>query len=241
MTQSKNDSKLAATAFQNKLMDDLSVAQQVFAVFYAIFFGTMLSTVGARRSLPKINKYKKLKVKQPSLNLFDTPNAWAIGFCRDNKPFWRTILSIICLNILPGFIFAAVFFGLHKVPDKNLELGQVVIIVLISLVPQYIYRLFYAILTLFHETLYLNNGEHKDYHDYDLAAHALLWEDRLQFAAHKSAIKHSAFPFLFFSILIVLYDIYLVPGQINSTFVLLAKASIIICLIVFIAPRTRKQ
>lgn len=233
---------------------DLTSAQQVFAVFYAIFFGTMLQTVGSRRSLPNnkenlkrlkdrrnpyIDKYE-LRVSNPSLNLFDTPNAWAIGFYKDNKPLWRTIFSILCLNILPGFIFAIIFFGLHELPDKNLQIGHVVLIVLISLVPQYIYRLLYAVLTLFHEEFYLNNEEHKDYNDYDLAAHALLWEDRLQFSAHKSAINHSAFPFLFFSILIILYDLYLVPGQINTFILLLVKAILVFGAIVFIACRACK-
>lgn len=34
-------------------MNDLNMAQQVFAVFYAIFFGTMLSMLGGRKSLPE--------------------------------------------------------------------------------------------------------------------------------------------------------------------------------------------
>lgn len=236
------DSKLSTTALGSFFMAnpfDLNSAQQIFAVFYAIFFGTMLQTVGARRSLPN-NKYKNLQVRNPSLNLFDTPNAWAIGFCRDNKPLWRTILSMLCLNILPGYIFAVILFGLHGLSDKSLQLGQVVLIVFISLVPQYIYRFFYAVLTSFHEALYLKEKEYKDYNQYDLAAYALLSEDRLQFPAHKSAISHSAFPFLFFSIIIILYDLYLVPGQINSFILLLAKVMLVVGAIVFVAPRTSK-
>lgn len=64
----------------------LTIAQQIFTAFYAIFFGTMLQTVGSRRAIENSKKLKlKLKVKSPSLNLFDTPNAWAIGFHLNNK------------------------------------------------------------------------------------------------------------------------------------------------------------
>ncbi len=199
---------------------DLTPAQQVFAVFYAIFFGTMLSTVGSRRSIPKIKDVEKLKTrgenKRPSeeleflsktklenasLNLFDTPNAWAIGWTKQNKPLIRTILSIMILNILPGIFFAIIFMDLHEI--RNINFYQIIFIVWMSLLPQQIYRAFYAILAKCYRKMYLDPSNEKQkkyskYWDYDLAAVVMLFEDRLRFEAHRNPLNHIAFPVFFY-------------------------------------------
>lgn len=190
--------------------NDLTAAQQIFAVFYAVFFGTMLQTVGARGSISG-KKYKS-KLKNASLNLFDTPNAWAIKSIKfDNKPLWRFILSVLFLNILPGIIFALIFRDFYKLHNA-LSWLQILVIVWISLTPQYIYRLFYALLASLHNEIYLSKKEYKKFNEFDIAAHEKLWEERLQFESHGRAMNHIAFPvFFFFPMSIILYNIFLLP------------------------------
>lgn len=124
---------------------NLTSAQQVFAVFYAIFFGIMLQTMGDRRAPNR--KFSTGKRNEVTLNLFDTPNAWVIGASLNNKPLFRSIFSIMILNIAPGLFFALVFSGLGSLKG-NLSLEQIILLVWISLAPQYIYRIFYALLTV---------------------------------------------------------------------------------------------
>ncbi len=205
---------------------DLTPAQQIFAVFYAIFFGTMLQTVGARRSIPTTKdleekkfeipseerEYIKLtKLNSASLNLFDTPNAAAIGITRENKPLIRTFFAILLLNILPGTFFGLVFLVLARVGSINI--WQIVFIVWISLAPQQIYRIFYAFLAKCYKKIYMNPNNkkqriYKDYCDHDYAAVVMLWEDRLKFKAHKKSRFHLIFPlFIYFPTIFIFYPI----------------------------------
>ncbi len=209
--------------------NDLTAAQQIFAVFYAIFFGTMLQTIGARSSISNVKPMSDIgkmrkdasipyasKLKNTSLNLFDTPNAQAIGVSCYNKPLWRFIASLIVLNIFPGWLFAIIFTDLHHVQD-SLNVTQIVIIVWISLAPQYIYRLFYAGLTLLYKTFYLTGREPKKYQyskyrDYDFGALIKLWEERLQFSSHAKVHNHIAAPLYFYvPVSIILYHYFLNP------------------------------
>lgn len=217
---------------------NLTDSQQVFAVFYAIFFGIMMQTIGSRRTNPDTSG--KEKRHDITLNLFDTPNAWAIGFRYDNKPFWRAMLSIFVLDIVPGIIFALVFLGLGAL-RTSLNFIQILAIVWIALSPQYIYRVYHAILVMFDSGLYLNKGEYDKYNDYDINAVNLIKIDRKQYPGHKSSINHLAFPvFFFFPSLIILYDYFLVSGQINGFFVYLSIALLIIGIVLFISPRNYK-
>jgi len=222
--------------------NDLTAAQQVFAAFYAIFFGIMLQTIGARRSKVK-SKFKKLKKEKynsdVTYNLFDTPNAWAIGLRYDNKPLWRLLFSILCLNILPGYIFALIFNGLSYVDNPTLI--QVIQLVWISLIPQYIYRVYMAVLVHFKEDLYLKEEEYPDYNTHDLYALDLIGADRSQHKAHSSFINHAAFPvfFVFPSNIICYY--LLAPTQIQFALVYSSLVFITIGLLFFILPRRLKN
>ena len=199
-------------------------AQQIFAVFYAIFFGTMLQAVSARRTLREAkkvgekNKYlDKTDVKNASLNLFDTPNAWAIGFSKNNKPLLRVFLSITILNGLPAFVFAIVFIQLHQI-ENNLGVLDILTIVWISLAPHWIYRVFYAILTIKESAwIYIESKSIKEskYADFDIAALAMLWEDRNQFTAHRNPYFHIAFPLFVYLPLAILSFVYLLRENIN--------------------------
>jgi hypothetical protein len=200
-------------------MNNLTIAQQIFAVFYAIFFGVMLQTIGDRRTPNKKNKQRMRN--EVTLNLFDTPNAWAIGASFTNKPLLRSIVSIVVLNIFPGLFFGFVFLGLGEL-KMMLSVGQIALLVWISLAPQYIYRIFYALLTTrrIQNFLYLDENEHKEYNDHDIDAKALIQTERGQFKGHSDPINHLAFPFaIYLPSIILLYDYFLVPGQLNSSLV----------------------
>lgn len=197
---------------------ELTPAQQLFAVFYAIFFGVMLQTIGDRRTPKKFSTGKRNEV---TLNLFDTPNAWAIGASLTNKPLFRAILSIIFLNLLPGIIFALIFLGLNGIKGFP-NIWQITIMVWISLAPQYVYRLFYACLTVgwIRNILFLSGNQHKGYNDHDKDAVALLRTERDQFKAHGKFINHLAFPMaIYFPSVVILYHFFLVSWQLNFVFV----------------------
>jgi hypothetical protein len=202
-------------------INDLTVAQQIFSVFYAIFFGIMLQTVGTRTQISiknkKIAKLMEGKTHQATLNLFDTPNAWAIGADWNNKPLWRALISIFVLNVLPGAFFALVFSGLSEL-RQPLSLEQILILVIISLTPQYLYRIFYAFLTIkpIYEFLYLRKGtggKYDKFSNHDEMAFQLLEEQRLKYPGHGNPYYHLAFPiFVFLPLIILLYN-YLTSSQ----------------------------
>jgi len=195
-------------------MDKLTSAQQIFSLFYAIFFGTMLQTIGSRRTVAG------LKIKNSTLNLFDSPNAWAIGLKSRNKPLRRFILSTIILNIIPGLIFAYIFVGLGSLSFEKVNISLQILIILailwISLVPQYLYRFFYAILASkrIGSWLYLEKGEYSDYNEYDLGATQIINRERRKLNGHGFPFNHIAFPlFFYFPSVLILYN-FLVPGWI---------------------------
>jgi hypothetical protein len=221
---------------------ELTAAQQVFAVFYAIFFGTMLSMLGGRRAISKKgNKYaKQTKLKNASLNLFDTPNAFAIGLSKNNKPLIREIFAVGILNIFPAFVFATIFEQFHKI-QSGLDWIDVILIVWISLAPQWIYRVFYALLSINNgEWIYISDKKvEKDFNDFDLAALAVLWEERNQFPAHREFFYHFAFPFFFYLPFALFALIYLQAGEISSDYftkpaVLLGIILVLIGLTIFL-------
>lgn len=219
-------------------MDDLTQAQQIFSVFYAIFFGIMLQTIGARRSNP--DSKGKEKNHDITLNLFDTPNAWAIGFRYNNKPFWRFLISILFLNIFPGVIFASVFYGLSYLKGA-IGWAEILVIIWISLIPHYIYRFYLAFVVLFKSELYLQEKEFPEYHSHDINASNLIHLERGQYKAHSSFFNHIAFPFfIVFPSVVLLYDFVLLPGQINSIFINSSWGILILGLILFISPRGNK-
>lgn len=220
------------------MIENLTSAQQIFSVFYAIFFGIMLQTVGARRS--NVSKLTREKNHDITFNLFDTPNAWAIGFRYDNKPFWRFLLSILFLNIIPGAVFAIVFIGLNQI-HKQIGLTEILVILWISLIPHYLYRIYIAIVVLFKSELYLKKGEHDNYNQHDIFALALWYVDREQYSGHKSFVNHIAFPvFVVLPSVVLLYDYFLVRGQINLSYILLSRALLLLAVILFLAPRKLK-
>lgn len=216
------------------MIENLTPAQQIFSVFYAIFFGIMLQTVGARRT--NASNLQKENNHDITLNLFDTPNAWAIGFRYDNKPFWRLLFSIFFLNVIPGVIFAIVFLGLKNLANQ-IDWAKILIIIWISLIPHYIYRIYIAVVVLFSDGLYLKSGEYDKYNPYDINAKALILKDRKQYEGHKSFFNHFAFPFfIVFPSNIILYN-YLVPNQVNSIFYWISLILIFFGLFLFILPR----
>jgi hypothetical protein len=218
--------------------ETLTQAQQIFSVFYAIFFGIMLQTIGTRRSNP--NKKSKKKVHDITLNLFDTPNAWAIGFRYNNKPFWRFLISILFLNIIPGLIFALVFQGLSYL-DRSIGWAEILVIIWISLLPHYIYRFYLAVIVLFKSKFYLQEDEYPEYNSHDVNASYLIFLERGQYKAHSSFLNHITFPFLIvFPSVFILYDFVLLPGQINSIFIYFSWGLLLLALILFIAPREYK-
>jgi hypothetical protein len=170
-------------------------AQQIFSVFYAIFFGIMLQTIGARRSNPRIDGTKKTAKleKNVTLNLFDTPNSWAIGVSRQNKPLIRFICSLLMLNVLPGFIFTLVFIELGGI--KSLNHIQIIVLIWISLFPNYIYRIYLGLLAEHVDFLYLRDkGKYKEFSGPDLNARAILHNERKQHPGHNKILNHIAIP-----------------------------------------------
>lgn len=221
---------------------ELKVGQQIFILFYAIFFGVMLQTLGDRRT-PKDKKHNTRKRNEVTLNLFDTPNAWAIGISKTNRPFFRLILSVFILNVAPGVYFAWIFLGLSKA-DYFPNLWQIISLVWISLAPQHIYRCFYAILTKdrIRKFLYLSENEHKGYNDHDVDAVALLWTERDQFNAHKYWLNHLAFPVgFYFPTVIILCNYVLVPKHLDIRLVGFTLAWMISCIWIFIIKNYNKK
>ncbi|EKD90070.1 MAG: hypothetical protein ACD_32C00046G0003 [uncultured bacterium] len=181
-------------------MMELTAAQQVFAIFSAIFFGVMLQTAGAKTGVK-------------SLNLFDTPNAWSSHSIWRNKPLNRFILSVFFLNILPGLVFAVIFSGLHALVELNWL--QIVIIVFISLFPTHIYRLYFGVLTGFKNNLF-DRSLTKDKN-----ALKILGSERSR--EHSKWFNHVAIPvFLILPVDILFYHYYLVATQLPIYLVIYA-------------------
>jgi len=216
--------------------NSLTPAQQIFAIFYAIFFGIMLQTVGARRSNPQ-QLNKEYESRDITLNLFDTPNAWAIGLRLDNRPFWRFLFSLGLLNLLPGIIFVFFFNGLSDLKYK-VEGIQILVIIWLSLLPHYVYRVYLAFLVLSRDQLYLKKGEFEGYNTHDILAYGLIESDRVQHKAHGKFWNHIAFPILFvLPSVIILYDHFLVPGQIWLTVILTSYILLLLFVAFFMANR----
>lgn len=213
------------------MIENLTPAQQIFSVFYAIFFGIMLQTVGARRSNPRIDDIKRKASKKTeklekniTLNLFDTPDAWAIGnFSPDNKPLWRFLFSLLMLNIFPGLVFALVFVSLGHIKD-SLNVLQILVLVWISLVPNNIYRIYLGILTECIDALYLDErSKYKEFGVPDLNARAILVNERKQYPGHNKLLNHIAIPvFWFFPATTLFYYYVFSPAshyQLNTCFI----------------------
>lgn len=195
-------------------MDDLTIAQSIFTAFYAIFFGVFLSLV------------------TKELNAFDTPTAWAIGFDWKNKPFWRFILSITFLNILPGIIFVYIFNSLSVLSNQKFLIHTwlyTFIIIMVCLTPHYIYRVYYSLIIGAWKFLYLQEGEYDKFRKRDEKAIQCLHDDRLaENNSHRNAWSH-LFPALFMiSLLFMLLGFFLVENY------LLVNISLFICLVIII-------
>ena len=174
--------------------------QQMFSLFYAIFFGANLAVIAS------------------DLNLFDTPTAWAIGAKANNKPFYRLILSIIFLNVLPASVFIFAYNGIQ--PDVKFDWLRLLIIVFISLTPNYTYRLYYGLLIGIKDCIYLNNGEYDNLNKRDYEARKYLADKRIEpseivhEASHKDWFNHFAIPvFWVFPSMALLYNYFLFDNK----------------------------
>lgn len=121
----------------------MSVIQQLFAVFYAVLFGAMLSSLRGFVAFPWGQALSSLSC---ALRRFYGSKSL---LCRYRRYIARLLLSIIVLNVLPILMFAGYFRLLGRPVESvnQLSLWRVMLVALSALGVYAPYRLWHAIIT----------------------------------------------------------------------------------------------
>ena len=103
----------------------MTVAQQLFTIFFAVLYGAMLTSIGGLRAFP-----------------------WGFPSEKNEKSrlFWRLSVAIICFNLLPFFIFAGGYSVLGKVVSSTIFYWHVLFIAVASLSVYGPYRLYHLLM-----------------------------------------------------------------------------------------------